>query len=75
MRDRAETPWWRTKWAIVLLGFTLAAAFLLVTEHAAHAWGILPYLLLIACPLLHLFHGHGSHGHGHRNGAAGGGKS
>jgi hypothetical protein len=26
-------------------------------------FGILPYLLLFACPLMHVFHGHGHHGH------------
>jgi hypothetical protein len=25
----------------------------------------LPYLLLLACPLMHLFHGHGGHGRNH----------
>lgn len=46
-----------------LLGFIAIAAFFLFTEHRAHVLGALPYLLLLACPLLHLFmHGrHGSH--------------
>lgn len=49
----------------VLIGFVLVAAFFLVTEHRAHVFGILPYLLLAACPLMHFFgHGHGGHGHG-----------
>lgn len=51
----------------ILMGF---AAFYLVAEHRAHLAGLgryLPYLILLACPLLHLF-GHGSHGGhaGHR---------
>lgn len=49
----------RTKWALV--GFLAIAAFFLLTEHRAHLFGILPFLLLLACPLMHLFHGHGSH--------------
>ena len=50
---------------IVLLGFLGIAAFYLVAEHRAHLLGILPWLLLAACPLLHLFHrGHGGHGGG-----------
>ena len=54
---------WRTKSGIVLIGFLLVAAFYLLTEHTAHAFGMLPYLLIFACPLMHLFmhHGHGSH--------------
>jgi hypothetical protein len=47
----------------VLLAFLVIAAFFIVTEHTAHFFGILPYLLLLACPLLHLFHGR--HGGGH----------
>ena len=49
------------------LGFLVIAAFLLTTEHRAHLFGLLPYLLLLACPFLHMF-GHGRHdghsGHG-----------
>jgi hypothetical protein len=45
----------------VLLAFLAIAAFFLFTEHRAHLFGILPYLLLLACPLLHLFM-HGGHG-------------
>lgn len=52
----------RTLW--VLAGFLAIALFFLLTEHRAHLFGFLPYLLLLACPLMHLFHGHGHHGHG-----------
>ncbi len=40
--------------------------FLLFTEHRAHVFGILPYLLLLACPFMHFFmhRGHGGHGGG-----------
>jgi hypothetical protein len=41
------------------------AAYFLLTEHLAHVVGALPFLLLLACPLMHLMHGHGGHsGHG-----------
>ena len=52
----------RAKW--VFLGFAAIAAFFLFTEHRAHLLGILPYLLLLACPLMHLFHHRGHQGHG-----------
>lgn len=57
----------RSNW--VLLGFLAIAGFFLLTEHRAHVLGILPFLLLLACPLLHLFHGgHGGHGkHGSKS--------
>jgi len=60
------TPsFWQHKPNWVLLGFLVIAAYFLVTEHAAHLAGILPWLLLLACPLLHLFmhRGHGGHRH------------
>lgn len=49
----------RSKW--VLLGFLLIAGFFLFTEHRAHVLGFLPYLVFLACPLMHFFH----HGHSH----------
>ena len=57
------TPWWRTRSGLVLCGFLLIAGFYLLTEHTAHVLGALPFLLLLACPLMHLFmhHGHGGH--------------
>jgi hypothetical protein len=47
--------WWQTRSGAVLLGFLAIAGFFLVTEHTAHVLGVLPYLLLLACPLLHMF--------------------
>ena len=45
----------------IFWGFVLIAAFFLVTEHRAHVFQYLPFLLLLGCLLMHLF-GHGSHG-------------
>lgn len=56
----------------VFIGFALVAAYFLFTEHRAHLLGFLPYLFLLACPLMHLFHHHGGHGHGHGGGGGGG---
>jgi len=54
---------------IVLIGFLLVGGFYLFTAHRAHLFGILPYLIFLACPVMHLFmhHGHG-HGGGHSAG-------
>lgn len=49
--------------------FIAIAGFFLWTEHRAHALGVLPYLLLAACPIIHLFM-HGGHG-GHQEDHAG----
>lgn len=46
-------------------GFLMVAAFFVTAEHRAHLFGLLPYLLLLACPLLH-FLGHSGDGSGHR---------
>lgn len=68
--ERQRLPWWRTRGGLVLLGFLAIGAYLLITEHRAHlalALPYLPWLLFLACPLMHLFM-HGGHGgHGHRN--------
>lgn len=50
---------------IALVGFLGIAAFFLWTEHRAHLLGVLPYLLLFACPLMHLLHGGHHRGHDH----------
>ena len=62
--DASHTPLWRSRSGIVLLGFLAVAGFYLVTEHTAHFVGALPFLVFLACPLMHLFmhHGHGGHG-------------
>jgi len=54
----------------VFWGFIAIAAFFLVAEHRAHVVQYLPFLLLAACPLMHLFHRHGDHG-GHDHGGHG----
>lgn len=58
-----------SKAKIALIVFLLIGAFFLVTEHRAHLTGWFPYwpyLLLLACPLMHLFMHHG-HGHSHES--------
>ena len=67
----------RIKW--VFIGFIAIAGYFLIAEHKAHlsgwlsAYGI--WLLLLACPLLHMFMhgGHGGHG-GHGKDRNGGGR-
>jgi hypothetical protein len=62
-RPSAAADRLRTISRYVFFGFAAIAAFFLITEHRAHLYGVLPFLLLAACPLLHFFH-HGGHGHG-----------
>lgn len=42
--------------------FAVIVLFYLLREHWVHALGILPYAILLLCPLMHLFgHRHGGH--------------
>jgi len=61
---------WSSRYAVGLLVIGGIAAYYLFTEHLAHVVGALPLLLLLACPLMHVFmhHGHGVHGHHHESG-------
>jgi Protein of unknown function (DUF2933) len=62
--DTGNRP--RTVSRFVFFGFLAVAAYFLITEHRAHLFGVLPFLLFAACPLMHLFHHreHGGHKHG-----------
>jgi hypothetical protein len=53
---------------MVLIGFLVVGGYFLWTEHQAHvklAVPYLPYLLILLCPLMHLFM-HRDHDHGGR---------
>lgn len=66
MNDLPEIPS-PARTIVATLGFLLIAGFFLRTEHRAHLYGVLPFLFLLACPLLHgLAHGRHS-GHGSRS--------
>ena len=67
---------WGSRYSIGLIVIGAVAGYFLLTEHLAHVVGALPYLLLLACPLMHVFMHHGHHhGSQHRLGNAGGGAS
>ena len=53
----------KSKAGLVLVGFLIIAGALLFTEHRAHVLGLLVWLPLLACPLMHVFM-HGRHRHG-----------
>ena len=64
-RDKPGCGFFRSKAGIAVLVFGAITAFFMIAEHQVHLWGWLPYLLLLACPLMHVFmhRGHGAHGH------------
>ena len=58
------TPsFWRSRYGIGGLVLAGIAAWFLWTEHRAHLFGALPWLVLLACPLMHVFMHRGHHGH------------
>ncbi len=71
--DAEPRGFWSSRYAIGLIVFGAVAAYFLLTEHRAHFFGALPFLLLLACPLMHMFmhRGHGGHAgdDGHQHGA------
>ena len=62
MIDSVEpvTPPGRGAWWLVIALVAGTLVFFLWEEHRAHLLGALPYLLLLACPLVHLLM-HGRH--------------
>ena len=52
----------------IYVTLAVVLGFFLFTEHQAHLFGALPFLLLLTCPLMHMFmhrgHAHGGHSHG-----------
>lgn len=64
-----ELPYRKNKlvrWGIWTAG--AVALGYLIAEHRPHLLGWIPYLIILACPLMHLFM---HRGHGRRDGAPG----
>jgi hypothetical protein len=61
-RNVEGSGWLRSRAGLALV-FLAIAAFLLLTGHTAHVFEALPFLLILACPLLHLFIHGGHRGH------------
>jgi len=66
--DQGSDSSWRNRLIRTPLGWGLSlvvavAGIYLFVTHTGHLLGALPFLLLMACPLMHLF-GHGDHDHG-----------
>lgn len=57
------TRFWGSRHAVGLVVLGAVAAYFLLSEHRAHFFGALPFLLLLACPLMHVFMHRGHRGH------------
>lgn len=55
-----------SRFTLGLVLFVIAAGFLLLSEHQAHFLEALPWLILLACPLVHVFMHH-DHGQGKKH--------
>lgn len=62
---QGEQPWWKTPFGIACIFFFVVAGYFLFMEHRAHIGDNWIWLILLACPLMHIFHhgGHGGHSH------------
>lgn len=49
----------------LLVPATIGLALLLSSDHRQHALDFLPFLILLACPLMHLFMHHGPNAKSH----------
>jgi hypothetical protein len=65
MNPQNPSSRWRSPLGIFMLVAGAVGIYYLLTEHFTHVAQAVPYLFLLACPLMHLFHGHG-HQHGSR---------
>lgn len=50
---------------LMIAAFAAVLAYLFFGEHRVHLLGYLPFLILLACPLLHMTMHGGHDGHGH----------
>jgi len=64
-----KSSFWLTPKGLAALGLIGAASYFLLVEHRQHVWQFLPFLILLACPFMHLFMhgGHGGHGGSHQH--------
>ena len=60
---------WLTPNGLAAIGMIAAALYFLLTEHRAHFIYALPYLIILLCPVMHIFMhgGHSGHGNAHHN--------
>lgn len=56
--------WLFSRTGIVTICVLAILGFLIYEGHGAHLLGLAPYLLLLVCPLMHIFM-HGGHHHHH----------
>ncbi|WP_248797685.1 DUF2933 domain-containing protein [Pseudomonas sp. MWU13-2105] len=69
--SNTSPTFWRSRAGMALGMLLLIGMFYLAREHYGHVLGLLPYMILLLCPLMHFFgHHHGGHGHHGENSAS-----
>lgn len=65
----SKRNFWLTPNGLAAMALIGAVLYFLLTEHRAHFIYALPFLILLLCPVMHIFmhRGHGDHGGGHRH--------
>jgi hypothetical protein len=63
--SREHENWFFSRTAIATVVALAVIGFLIYTGHSAHLLGFLPYLLILSCPLMHIFMHGGHHGPHH----------
>jgi hypothetical protein len=63
MMSNEKTSFWLSAKGLAALGLIGAVSYFLLMEHRDHIWEYLPFLILLACPLMHFFmhRGHDHH--------------
>lgn len=70
--NHSDVPQRGESWLFSRTGIATVVAlavlgFLVYTGHSAHLLGFVPYLFILACPLMHVFMHGGHHGHRHHH--------
>lgn len=67
--DGKHESWLCSRTGIATLVAVSVLGFLIYEGHGAHLLGFVPYLLILSCPLMHIFMhgGHGGHSHHHND--------
>ncbi len=68
----SKRSFWLTPNGLAAMGLIGGVLYFLLTEHRAHFIYGLPYLILLLCPVMHMFMhgGHGGHSKHSHNGHA-----
>lgn len=62
MSNQKQSFWMSAK-GFAAMGLIASVTYFLLMEHRQHLFQFLPFLIILLCPLMHIFM-HGGHGHG-----------